>query len=156
MEASTILAAMEILWSTIFLMNLSEISWRNHSRWIRNHKKKAVSQKITMIFSGKSCETAFYYSFSILSCVIATTLMQDFIIFTNSSGGSGWGLHVGIGNGKKKGTSFCTVFIGRISGAVYLRTANRWKGLWIYKKGAEVWKRQEKRKGTAGIRKQIR
>ena len=44
---------------------------------------------------------------------------------SDSSGGSGWGLHVGIGNGKKKGTSFCTVFIGRISGAVYLRTANR-------------------------------
>ena len=44
---------------------------------------------------------------------------------SDSSGGSVWGLHVGIGNGKKKGTSFCTVFIGRISGAVYLRTANR-------------------------------
>lgn len=44
---------------------------------------------------------------------------------SDSSGGSGWGLHVGIGNGKKKGTSFCTVFIGRISGAVYLRTGNR-------------------------------
>ena len=48
-------------------------------------------------------------------------IQQACVIF----GGSGWGLHVGIGNGKKKGTSFCTVFIGRISGAVYLRTANR-------------------------------
>ena len=44
---------------------------------------------------------------------------------SDSSGGSGWGLHAGIGNGKKKGTSFCTVFIGRISGAIYLRTGNR-------------------------------
>ena len=44
---------------------------------------------------------------------------------SDSSGGSVWSLHVGIGNGKKKGTSFCTVFIGRISGAVYLRTGNR-------------------------------
>ena len=44
---------------------------------------------------------------------------------SDSSGGSVWGLHVGIGNGKKKGTSFCTVFIARISGAVYLRTGNR-------------------------------
>ena len=41
---------------------------------------------------------------------------------SDPSGSSGWGLHAGIGNGKKKGTSFCTVFIGRISGAVYLRT----------------------------------
>ena len=44
---------------------------------------------------------------------------------SDSSGGSVWSLHVGIGNGKKKGTSFCTVFIGRISGAVYLRTGIR-------------------------------
>lgn len=44
---------------------------------------------------------------------------------SDPSGGSGWGLHAGIGNGKKKGTSFCTVFIGRISSAVYLRTGNR-------------------------------
>ena len=34
-------------------------------------------------------------------------------------------LAAAVGDGKKKGTSFCTVFIGRISGAVYLRTANR-------------------------------
>ena len=43
---------------------------------------------------------------------------------SDSSGGSGWGLHVGIGNGKKKELPLYR-FIGRISGAVYLRTGNR-------------------------------